>query len=183
MNAQEINGVLEKLLSDRGADVHVGERNVFFDAISIDPARRLGCKIEQGAATSIVRHWRKKHGGTVPETFTLAWLLATSKVGAGSRMRAEVKKTPSAVTRTGCRFGSPVDFCALIEACHDAGLGVMAAARAFDFVANAAPGFFADVALQVGVAVMAGLIIASHNEHKRNSRRANRRARREGWLR
>jgi hypothetical protein len=50
-------------------------------------------------------------------------------------------------------------------------------------VANAAPSFFADVALQVGVAVMAGLIIASHNEHKRNSRRANRRARREGWLR
>lgn len=50
-------------------------------------------------------------------------------------------------------------------------------------VANAAPGFFAGVALDVGIAVMAGLIIASHNEHKRNSRRANRRARREGWLR
>jgi hypothetical protein len=50
-------------------------------------------------------------------------------------------------------------------------------------VANAAPSFVADVALNVGVAVMAGLIIAAHNEHKRNSRRANRRARREGWLR
>ena len=50
-------------------------------------------------------------------------------------------------------------------------------------VANAAPSFFADVALNVGVAVTAGLIIAAHNEHKRDSRRANRRARREGWLR
>lgn len=50
-------------------------------------------------------------------------------------------------------------------------------------VANAAPSFLANITLEVGVAVMAGLIIASHNEHKRNSRRANRRARREGWLR
>jgi len=50
-------------------------------------------------------------------------------------------------------------------------------------VANAAPSFFADVALNVGVAVMAGLIIAAHNERKRDTRRANRRARREGWLR
>lgn len=50
-------------------------------------------------------------------------------------------------------------------------------------VSNQAPSFFADVALNVGVAVMAGLIIAAHNEHKRDSRRANRRARREGWLR
>jgi len=49
-------------------------------------------------------------------------------------------------------------------------------------VSNAAPSFFANIALDVGVAVMAGLIIASRNEHKRNSRRANRRARREGWL-
>lgn len=49
-------------------------------------------------------------------------------------------------------------------------------------VANAAPNFFANVAIDVGVAVMAGLIIAAHNEHKRDSRRANRRARREGWL-
>jgi hypothetical protein len=49
-------------------------------------------------------------------------------------------------------------------------------------VSHAVPDFFASVGLQVGVAVMAGLIIASHNEHKRNSRRANRRARREGWL-
>jgi hypothetical protein len=50
-------------------------------------------------------------------------------------------------------------------------------------VSNAAPSFFANIALDVGIAVMAGLVIASHNEHKRNSRRANRRARREGWLR
>lgn len=50
-------------------------------------------------------------------------------------------------------------------------------------VTNAGPHFLADVAINVGVAVMAGLIIAAHNEHKRNSRRANRRARREGWLR
>mgnify|MGYP001589734699 FL=1 len=49
-------------------------------------------------------------------------------------------------------------------------------------VSNAAPSFFAEVGLQVGVAVMAGLIIAAHQEHKRNSRRANRRARQEGWL-
>lgn len=49
-------------------------------------------------------------------------------------------------------------------------------------VSNAAPSFFADVALNVGVAVMAGLIIAAHQEHKRNTRRANRRARQEGWL-
>jgi hypothetical protein len=49
-------------------------------------------------------------------------------------------------------------------------------------VSNAAPGFFANIALDVGIAVMAGLIIAAHNEHKRDSRRANRRARREGWL-
>jgi hypothetical protein len=49
-------------------------------------------------------------------------------------------------------------------------------------VSNAAPSFFANVALDVGIAVMAGLVIAAHNEHKRDSRRANRRARREGWL-
>jgi len=49
-------------------------------------------------------------------------------------------------------------------------------------VSNAAPGFFANIALDVGIAVMAGLIIAAHNEHKRDSQRANRRARREGWL-
>lgn len=49
-------------------------------------------------------------------------------------------------------------------------------------VTNAAPSFFANVALDVGIAVMAGLVIAAHNEHKRDSRRANRRARREGWL-
>lgn len=35
---------------------------------------------------------------------------------------------------------------------------------------------------EIGVAVMAALIIAAHHEHKRDSRRANRRARRQGWL-
>lgn len=49
-------------------------------------------------------------------------------------------------------------------------------------VSHVAPDFLANVGLQVGVAVMAGLIIAAHQEHQRNSRRANRRARREGWL-
>ncbi len=41
-------------------------------------------------------------------------------------------------------------------------------------VSHAVPNFFANVAVDVGVAVMAGLIIAAHNEHKRHSRRRSR---------
>jgi hypothetical protein len=43
-------------------------------------------------------------------------------------------------------------------------------------VANAAPGFLANITLEIGVAVAAGLIISAHNERKRR-----RRPRRKGW--
>lgn len=43
-------------------------------------------------------------------------------------------------------------------------------------VSNAGPSFLANITLEVGVAVMAGLIIAAHNDRKRG------RARRQRWL-
>lgn len=43
-------------------------------------------------------------------------------------------------------------------------------------VSNAAPGFLANITLEIGVAVAAGLIISAHNERKRR-----RRPRRKGW--
>jgi hypothetical protein len=49
-------------------------------------------------------------------------------------------------------------------------------------VSNAAPSFFANITLDVGIAVVAGLIISAHNQGKRENRRADRRARRQGWL-
>jgi hypothetical protein len=41
---------------------------------------------------------------------------------------------------------------------------------------------FGGVAIELGVAVMAGLILMAHKEHREDTRRANRRARRQGWL-
>lgn len=45
-----------------------------------------------------------------------------------------------------------------------------------------APAAFGAVALELGVAVMAGLILMAHKEHRDDVRRANKRARRQGWL-